>query len=131
MSFQNSYEFLGRVWLDRHQFGRGEKLFGAPRTTVEKYRYVLLPYISKYQNIDWFIFSRSISKKFICSPFVSLLYSVFQIPNVHSRNKMSRTFTVSDLQLVLHCAQRNKMYFLHFVKKFTFILFQLKGVYDI
>ena len=44
---------------------------------------------------------------------------------------MYTTSAVSDLELDLHHAQRNKMYCVHFTKKFTFRFFKLKDTYDI
>ena len=42
---------------------------------------------------------------------------------------MYRTSAVSELQPDLHCAQRNKMYCVHFVNKFTFRFFLKQKVY--
>ena len=72
-----------------------------------------------------------ISKRLIYFAFLVLLYSVLPIRGVHSRNKMYTTPSVSGLQLDLRCAQRNKIYCVHFVKKFAFRFFKPKGVYDI
>ena len=68
--FSKTVQVSGRTKLDVYEFGRAENFFGASRRTVDKYRYVLLAYICKYQNIDGFIlFVLSVRSLFVLHSF--------------------------------------------------------------
>ena len=79
--------------------------------------------VAKYSLVHFF---PPISKRFICSTFFSYCIRYFQLQVYIAETKCTEHLLFLTYNPIYHCAQRNKIYCVHIVKKHTVKFFKLK-----